>query len=124
MSAEHVGEAPESQSSEEHREWQGQRWEHLVVETHPTMAEGYILGRIKSKGIFSSSEQLDPVADYYNQRIKSLAKEQEEGAALTDVLNLVGNDGWELVTGVNAFSLDGTGKAFLIFKRLIITSEE
>lgn len=122
MSAENPNQR--SEQSLEEQEWQGQRWEYLIFKTHRSMREASALGKIKSKGIFSSKEQLDPVADHYDQKIKGLKTEQEGRASLTDILNLVGNDGWELVTGVNAFYLDRTGDAFLIFKRPLVTPEE
>ena len=123
MTVEHSPNDSEPPSPEQ-QEWRGQKWEYLVLSTYlPDGAN--VSGRTIPKGILGlSSKQLDPIADHYNQKIEGLKKEKEVEASLTDVLNLLGNDGWEVVTGLNDSSLDGTGSPFLFLKRPIVSLKE
>ncbi len=119
MSTEQIPGEPEP-SNPEQQEWQGQKWEYLVLETWDSIRGISPLGKIKPKGLFVDGEEVDPVAKHYKDKIKNL--QEAGGDSRREVLNLFGADGWELVTAVPETELK-TGKVFLLLKRPIITSE-
>ncbi len=116
MGAEHVDEAPESQSSEEHREWQGQKWEYLLLESGDGIRDISPLGRIKSRGLLADGEELDPVSKHYKNKIKNLEKEIG-GYSRRETLNLFGTDGWELVFIVPNIRFEHPERFILFLKR-------
>ncbi len=121
MGAEHISEAPKSQGSEEHWEWQGQKWEYLVLESWDHIRSISPLGKIESKGLLADGEEVDPVAKHYKNEIKNL---REVGSdSRREILNLFGADGWELITAVSETEFERSGKILLLLKRPIIASE-
>lgn len=95
-------------------------WEYLVIRLgidDDTLASSIrVVGKTKPKGLFSS-EELDPLAEQYNRGIENLQKESGQEVSLVEVLNLLGNDGWEIASAANARSDYGSGRPFLFLKR-------
>jgi hypothetical protein len=120
MSAEHIDGSPESQSSEERREWQGQKWEYLVLDSFSRMHGISPLGKMEPKGLFVS-EDVDPVTKHYKNEIKNLREAGNDSKR--EILNLFGADGWEIVTTVRDTEFEHARKILLLLKRPIITSE-
>mgnify|MGYP001563339410 CR=1 FL=1 len=96
----------------EPQEWQGQRWEYLVVKPIEDN-KLKVLGRIEWKFLKGDTEK-DTVADFYNKRFGAPG---EEGLSIKESLNLLGQDGWEMAGATPTYSMDGTGTPLLFFKR-------
>lgn len=104
------------------------KWEYLIVkirdienDEHPHIS---VQGKKKYKGVFSGGEELNRQAKYYNEKLVKII-ENEETASTTEMMNLLGEDGWELTT--NVFSQHSSGKTYsvhLFFKKPVIASKE
>ena len=88
-------ENPSGQSPQgpEQKEWQGQRWEYLFVQLSINSIE--VVGRRNAIGI-KGKPSPDPLVERYNQMIDEHRKEIS-GESVRDHLNLLGNDGWEVI---------------------------
>lgn len=106
--------------SPEQKEWEGQRWEYLVLNT---------IGMGDSNpaaSVVLDKEHPDQLSMHYSQKIKELQdSRQKKGllgpfpgrATLVEVLNLLGKEGWELVSATPTFKMEGTGHPVLFLKR-------
>lgn len=100
----------------EPKEWQGQRWEYLVAQVLRNNNKVRVLGRTEWKFLEGDTEK-DAVADFYNKRLVEAHGEDE--LSIKEGLNLLGQDGWEMVGATPTYSMDGTGTPLLFFKRLV-----
>jgi len=115
MSKEHTPGGPEPLSPEQ-QEWQGQKWEYLLLESGENGYDISPLGRIKSKGLFADGEEVDPVSKHYKNKIKNLKREVGDDCR-RETLNLFGTDGWEVVAVVPNTGIRGSGRLVLFLKR-------
>ena len=85
----------------EQQEWQGQRWEYLVLEVVPADPHRLqIKARRVGERLFASGEIVDPIAKSYNKKFEELDKELGNPSPM-DYLNFLGSEGWELATSVS-----------------------
>ncbi len=115
MSAEHTS-SDLGPSSPEQQEWQGQKWEYLLLESSESGWGISPLGRMKSRGLFTDGEEVDPISKHYKNKTKNLRKKVGDDSR-REILNLFGTDGWELVAVVPNIEFDHPIKFILFLKR-------
>jgi hypothetical protein len=115
MSAEQISGEPEP-SNPEQQEWQGQKWEYLLLESGESGRGISPLGRMKSRGLFADGEEFDPLSKHYKNKIKNLRRKVGDDSR-RETLNLFGTDGWELVAVVPNIKFDHPNKFILFLKR-------
>jgi len=115
MSAENPNE--HSPQGPEQHEWQGQRWEYLVIGLIADKSF-YVESRVNRRW-FGGSIENDDIIEEYKEEFRKL-ESSPKGRSLRDCFNLLGNDGWELVLKISATDTEVLGRSALIFKRPLL----
>lgn len=100
----------------ERKEWLGPKWEYLVLSSEKA---SLIELTVELRGLYGKSDT--PAQNEYSSRIEELSKEKPN-ASIADVINMLGEHGWEMVSTVKSLEYSGIHgsfqeKAFLFFKR-------